>query len=349
MTTRHLAAAIALLAVPTLSAAPGDVYVVRQNGTGDFTTLTAAMAAAKDGDIFLIGPGNYTLGGPVGDRSFAFVGEEGPYPKLGGSAQPLGIQHVPPTGSLLFSRLDLTWVEVEKAAGGVWFDDCRIYGPPSNGYCSGTTALTVRFSHDVAVVRSWVEGGKGGNDHGACEPYFVRGGSGLRLRGATCAAWRTFFRGGEGSPGWHLDFASSGGFGVNVLDALFLSYQNSITGGDGGDERIQSNCGSGGDALRGVHSPRAVERDTIFVPGEAGISSSWTCDDGQAVNLVGGTLQSLPYSSRALEAPRILTAGTAWTLDASKRPPSSALKPRFTLGPISSLCAREVDRCSSVA
>ena len=67
-------ALLVALVFPAL--APAAVHTVRQDGTGDFPTISAALAAAAAGDTIDIGPGTYPESLDVAKR-IAFIGSSG--------------------------------------------------------------------------------------------------------------------------------------------------------------------------------------------------------------------------------------------------------------------------------
>ena len=58
-TTLIIAIAIGLLAGSAVGVAAEGTHIVAQDGSGDFTTITEAVAMAKDGDTILVRPGTY--------------------------------------------------------------------------------------------------------------------------------------------------------------------------------------------------------------------------------------------------------------------------------------------------
>ena len=50
----------ALLTLLFLSPAFSDTITVRQDGTGDYDSIQAAVDAAQDGDVISLGPGVWT-------------------------------------------------------------------------------------------------------------------------------------------------------------------------------------------------------------------------------------------------------------------------------------------------
>jgi len=51
---------IPIMIAGLVAVAAAETHLVRQNGTGDYTTIEAAVAAAAPGDLILVGPGLYT-------------------------------------------------------------------------------------------------------------------------------------------------------------------------------------------------------------------------------------------------------------------------------------------------
>jgi len=54
-----IAVLVMLVVFPICASAFAAEYQVKQDGTGDFTTIQAAIDAAQDGDVIVVHPGTY--------------------------------------------------------------------------------------------------------------------------------------------------------------------------------------------------------------------------------------------------------------------------------------------------
>ena len=132
-----------LLAVLSLALAP-QVWIVDAQGGGDFLDLPAAVAAASDGDVLRILPGNYTgttitkdlaLLGAYGAPFASWVNISGPDLVLDGSSGAAGAT---------LTGLRVSNLELRDFDGRVRVDDCSIF--------DGRIADCA----DVVLARCWV-------------------------------------------------------------------------------------------------------------------------------------------------------------------------------------------------
>lgn len=303
------------LASPVLA---GDVILVRADGTGDFTDLPTAVAAAADGDILLVGEGDYD-GIYLDDRALAIVAEEGAVPRL----WYVWVSNQSRAKTTLLSGLELRglitylyptlWVR--RCRGPLRIDGCTITGGIRNGYCAGGPAITVRHARDVAITRSTATGGQAGTDPG-CNNDPPRGGAGLRVDESTVAAWRSLFTGGAGENSVFVDLASAGGHGALINHGELYAFYDLFAGGKGGDDRrdgIGPRCEVGGDGLN-LSSSAVYDQSSILLAGEGGFDpDTGPCADGEP--LAGSGWNEVAGLPRALEGPRVVTEGASFVLD----------------------------------
>jgi hypothetical protein len=78
----RIAVVLAVLGVGLLANAGATTYLVRPDGTGDFTTIGAAVAAAAQGDTVLVAPGTYVGSGnkniTISGKNIVLQSEAGP-------------------------------------------------------------------------------------------------------------------------------------------------------------------------------------------------------------------------------------------------------------------------------
>ena len=76
MRFRFYVVAVFILLIPAL-VFPAN-YTVRKDGSGDFSTITDAVAGAADNDTIDVGPGTYTEHVDV-NKSLTIIGTSGQY------------------------------------------------------------------------------------------------------------------------------------------------------------------------------------------------------------------------------------------------------------------------------
>lgn len=298
------------LALPALAQ---DVHRVEKDGSGDFPDVQSAVAAAADGDIVLVGAGGYAAPALV-DRALTIVAAEGDQPALGGRLEILGAADEKTT---LVSGFAVNGSFAEAATvrdckGAVRFAGCTFQGE-SPEFCSAPPAVLVRRSRDVAFLACELQGGDSGVDYG-CDGYPRGGGDGLEVRRSRVSAWRSVFRGGDGSNAVLPDFTNDGGAGARVVTGKLYAFYDVFHGGRGGDDLTTGavGCGRGGDAL--ICTGSVVDQSAILLPGAGGsdVDQGTSCDDG--LPFAGSGKTDLPGVPRGLEGPRVVTEGESFTL-----------------------------------
>ena len=178
-TLRALASApvLALLALAPAAAAQA-VHVVKPDGTGDFTTIQAAVDASAPGDIVLVIGGFHT--NVVIDRGLTLVSTggsgiskefEGP-----GADQPALLVTGVPAGQLVVLSGITVFVgsagagsafEVRDCAGALWIQDCFVdsYGAPS---LTADAAATIAISNTAMQTNLIPAAPDGTPQPGAC-------------------------------------------------------------------------------------------------------------------------------------------------------------------------------------
>ena len=256
------------LALVLLVAAPmvrADVLVVDAAGGGDFTTLTAAVAAAADGDTLLVRDGEYVEEAPVviAGKAIAVVGEwSASLFDLGVTIRPglvvtgmapgeqvvlqnlvifgaLGTSTAAPMPALALTNND-THVRVQS---------CRLLGGTGahNSHPDGVAAVSITDSYSTALIGCFVFGG-GGQFSPSLSVIAGSGAPGIALDVGQVLASACDVRGGLGGGniigGWAQ--GGDGGAGIAQLSGGVLVHGSSVSGGDGGTSHFG---GDGGDGL----------------------------------------------------------------------------------------------------
>ena len=223
---------VLVLAAPIARA---DVLVVDAAGGGDFTTLSAAVAAAADGDTILVRAGEYAEAAPVviDGKGLAIVGELPP---------PESFPPVTVFGGLVVQDL--------QPAQRVLLQNLIVGGANSTGTAEAGPALVLQ--HDAGHVRTqfcFIVGGFGASDakpDGALAVHALGDGSTAFLRG--------FIGGGLGQDGFVGFVAGDSAPGLVQSGGQVHLADCQVNGGDGPGAEVGGwpNGGDGGTAV--VHS-----------------------------------------------------------------------------------------------
>jgi hypothetical protein len=250
---------LALLCVAPLGRAA--VIVVDAAGGGDFTTLTAAVAASLDGDTILIRQGTYAEAAPVliQGKSLTLAGEW--YAGVVTISPGLVIEDLTPGKDVLLQNLSLTGtpstasapatsaLTLKHNAAHVRVQTCKLLGGKgsSNYSPAGASAVDITDSLSMALVGSVAQAGDG---QGSPDPGKLpgSGGVGLWLLGGQVLLSDTVLRGGNGggSDIGSWSEGGSGGHGLAHASGTVLIVSSFLQGGSGGSA---NNGGAGGHGL----------------------------------------------------------------------------------------------------
>ena len=263
MTTSRLLLAV-LLASPCLHA---DVLVVDGGGGGDFTTLTAAVQAATDGDTILVRDGQYVEPGPVViDGKVLTIAADWFDPNqspAGVSIRPgLVVRNLAPGEQVVLQNLRLEGSPssaTQAAQPGLALLDnlshvriqaCVLVGGSGahNDNTDGAPGLDVAGSYSTGLTGCVLIGG-GGQFSPTLAVKTGDGGSGLRLSGGQVHVSSSQAMGGLGGGnivgGW-AD-GGHGGDGIEHVSGTMFVVGSGARGGDGGTSHF------GGDGGHGLH------------------------------------------------------------------------------------------------
>lgn len=262
MARLNLLIALTLLAAP---AARAGVIVVDASGGGDFTTLSAAVAAAVDGDTLLVRAGDYNEPAPIviDNKALTITGEwKSSVFALEAVFQPgLRIVNLAPgkivvlqnlvllgtpgtAGSPATPALELLNNVSHVRAQSLWL---RAGGGGHNAHPHGAAALQAVSNASAALLGCLVSGGDGqfSPDLGVVAG---NGGPGIALSAGQISAYQSFIDGGYGGGnivgGWPQ--GGAGGAGIDHASGTLFLVGSSLRGGDGG---ISHNGGDGGAGL----------------------------------------------------------------------------------------------------
>jgi hypothetical protein len=280
---RHLVRtsfALALCVAPVSA----DVIVVNHTaGPGvDYTQVSAAVAAAADGDTILVRPGYYSQPVVIVDKSLHIHGDgtlpvyvkdvsvldlsAGKTVVLQGLTEvAVGLHNVATPGLL-----------VSNCQGMVRVSGCSFLGSePGSAFCCGAfgaaPGVSIVASASVALVDCYAEGGPG--DHVFLAPDWIDGAAGIRVHDSTVSLAHVQAVGGEGGQVVLSGaYGGQGGAGVHLGGGQCELYGSTVRGGDGGATTSPAAIGGvGGDGLRSVTGGALVHTlDPDFTGGAAG-------------------------------------------------------------------------------
>ena len=315
---------VALFALlPALSSfTRASVLVVDASGSGTYSDLPAAVAAAADGDVLLVRGGTYS-GFTVVNRALDVVADAGASVRIDGVVR---IEHLGLTRTFTLTGVEIVAPPHVAAlllvsnSGSVRVQGCTLRGGVGSA-CSnsadGGNALHCLHSDDVAVARSTLVGGDSAEDLVTSG----RGGRGLYANDSRVALHAVEARGGRasdfsagcpGAPGY--GYGGHGGEGVVVEFGLALFASGcELRGGDGSDFVppalvVSQGCGASGLVANSTSSSALRALATTFLPGASGIGGS-NCGVIPPFRTPGATLQLFPGSARRLNASRVTREG----------------------------------------
>ncbi len=288
---RLLASAAALVAVCLGSLASAAVITVQQNGSGNFTTIQAALNFAANGDTILVGPGSYAEFLDTGGKSVTLRGINGFTQTI---VDPNGADGTLLTiagGTLLIEQMSFrngrnASMGAISASATVTFDSCRFLGGlASQGAALNIASSNVTFTNNqfLSNQASSVGGAiKADNSvlafsNCAFSTNQCTGTQGGALRLDTCTVTFTnssftensISGGGEGGAAYLV------GSTATISQCTFS--QNSITGGgSGGALRLQNGSASIGGT---VFTDNSVTGGSTALGGavcSVGVSGTWT-------------------------------------------------------------------------
>ena len=261
MTSSRILLAV-LVSAPLLGA---GVLVVDSDGSGDFTTVSAAVLAAQDGDTILVHEGNYVEAAPVviNGKPLSIIAEWKPDPQGPGvTIRPgLVIRNLAPGEFVILENLDLRGAlgtaTSEPTAGLVLRDNnshvraqgCAFTGGNgnSNAFPDGAPGVLVEDSYSAGLTDCALVGGAG-QFSPTISIVTGDGGPGLSLDIGQVHLSHSIAFGGAGGSDAIGGFGQggTGGAGVAHASGTLLIVSTHVQGGEGG---TSFHGGDGGDGL----------------------------------------------------------------------------------------------------
>lgn len=335
----QVAAGLLALTAPALA---GQLWVVdAAGGAGhDFTQLSAAVAAAGEGDTLLVRAGVYG-DAVVFDKGLRIVARTAGTPPVGEAVvvRGLSVRGLQAGKHVLLSGLTFTGDEaalsLKNNAGGVWIEDCAGLGAKGVGlvaapnfHKAGHPGLVAENCAEVVVLRSTFTGGEGHDGFVFPTLDTGAGGAGAELREVV----RAVVHGSEltGGRGGNTDNdddwwpGQPGGHGLVLDQSTALVMGSTLRGGAGGQGGEEydlifgtTTCGDGGAGGSGVAVTGSTLETSanVFLPGAGGPPFGGSdCSfgpDGLPFTFSVATLTDLGAAAFALELPASASPGDA--------------------------------------
>ncbi len=293
--SRTLVGSIIALASTAAVARAGGVAIVGDPSQTSYSTIQAAIDAAHDGDVLLVGAGTYPAF-TIAAHALSIFAAPNSLAQVNGNVQ---ITNLAASQTVVLSGLHITstgatGTQAPSPAlyllndhGNVRVDHCAIRGLDlADEEWDGATAVRVVACTKVAISSSSVQGGSGGYGTHMTDPA-GNGGMGLSVESfSSIALYDCSLIGGYGGNA-PLE-CGDGGDGARASESALFASNTSFHGGVGGA------CvgGDGGHGLTSLNGSSAQLLDCSLVGGGSASSSF-------------GNVVILPGSSRSLSAPSI--------------------------------------------
>jgi hypothetical protein len=318
-TVRLVVATLFVVAV-----ARAEVIVIASGGSAGSQALASALQAADAGDVLLLGPGDYSLGGEP------FIIRTGitllPAPDAGRvTLQFVEIEDVPLGQTVVLRGFDIGdagWlggpaaVSIRDSSGTVWIEECNLVGSTGSPiyfplpFSGGANEAADLFESNVVFRGSTLVGGHGAPG-GVDGSFATNGGPALALSSSNAAIYDSTLTGGGAGNGTAGSFFTVGGG-----DALSMYLSDATVSGctlTGGAE------GADNDATPGA-SGSAIESGSAFNDVRV-VQSSLAAGPVQGVGTQGpviideaGKVALLSEPARQLVLPDQLREGELGTL-----------------------------------
>lgn len=296
------AAFAALFASP---AALATTWTVDDSGGADFTTISAAVAAAVDGDVLVVRPGSYAAFDVVDEHLVIRGDGTGDVDVVGRSTvTSLAATRAVEIANLRFYPLAGQTLETFGASGNAGVLTLRACtftgaaGGASFAAANGRSSAAFDACGLVVVHASSFTGGSGAS----AEPFIGTGAIGARFAGSTVLVLDSTFHGGNGGEDFDGDEnGGNGGAGARFQSSSVRAAHTTFRGGHGGFggySPFLGEChvaGSGGDAVQ-VSGTTFEDRDVTYAPGLRGLFICGSQPPPTGLNVSGGSATPLVFT-----------------------------------------------------
>lgn len=290
----------------------GGVRIVEPTGTSNYPNIQAAVDAAVNGDVVLVGAGVYS-GFTIPYKALIVAAAPNGGAIVHGSVQIQGLlagREVALIGLEVSGSNDLPALWVSNCAGHVLLQDCSFTG--GGGPYSG---VDVTMSNSVALVRCTATGSLGYSDFGD-----FYGGDGVRCSNSSLAVYDCSLVGGDAQQ--VCDYPpGDGGWGYRgEPGSLLVASGSSARGGKGGNDCFCGKPPGKGGAGFAVGSGSALNLlDITATSGPPGISPCGiNAGSYPEIYNQGGTVTMYPGPARKLSPTQAVASDNSiWSLSIS--------------------------------
>ena len=305
-----------LVAVVAAVLGPAVLAGVRVVGPGQpYTQISAAVAAASDGDIILVKSGGYD-GFTIANKSLAVVVDVGAFVYVDGA---IHITDLVVSKTVVLDRLimisnggaNFDGLDVQSCGGPVRVQGCKFTAAGGNasinhstcdevGVKDGGVGIRVQDATDVALVACEAYGGTGSDlwDYNCYWSSYEGqiggdGGAGLEVTGSRVTVYDCTFRGGDAGDG---AYAGDAGLGIACLErSSIVLVSSSAQGGHGGINQDPLTGKSGAHGIASDGSSDLSILESQFEGGLGGGQTASPADFGAAPTWWNGPAKSLGF------------------------------------------------------
>jgi hypothetical protein len=287
--------------------------------SSEFTTLTAAVASAHEGDILLVASGTYT-GFTVDGKALSILADAGADVRVTSlvSVRNIGAAQCVMLSGLVISGSSTSALVALDVQGTLRVQGSTLRVAPDLSYSAvhGAVLTNVARSAFSDVV---IQGGLPSQSSALA-------GDGLHAENAHVALYGCTLRGGTGASGTFGFQApgTNGGAGLSIVSGEVFASSTTFFGGPGGHGGVQSTgsgCahqtplagGSGGAGLSAVNGSVVRVRAATSTPGGAGLAGTTPCgahgSDGTSGAAYVGAVTSFPDAEREITSTCVAREG----------------------------------------
>jgi hypothetical protein len=319
-----------LVVLAPFSLAQAGVHIVDASGSGDFTTIQAAVDASSDGDVILVHDGTYAAF-TIDNKGLAVYADLNANVAINGAVQ---VVNVVAAKTVVLSGLRVTGTSTNPAPsvalsctnnlGVLRFQKCTLQGGQGLSNLNDSTESYPPAAHgvllandpNVSFVGCAMQGGNAFNNEYCFDCTGGAGGDGVNAQASSVAVYDSLCAGGSGgSVGQH---GGAGGAGYRALSWGGFASRSTFKGGQGGyaADYIVAVGGPGGDGVHVNQGAGFIFLSESLIPGAGGASFLGPSYHGAPGSGVGGpgAAYMLPGFARVFSATTITGNGGTTSL-----------------------------------